>query len=253
MAQEKEKNAHEGHRQRMKERFLHEGLSHFSGHEVLEMLLYYAIPYRDTNDLGHTLENSFGSLAKVLEADYRDLIKVKGVTPHIATLITFCGQLARRYQREQYTFTTPLYKPDEYGKHLIPWFSGQKDESVVLMSMDNRYKVLNTTRVFTGSVNSTQFSMRGAVQQLLRDNATMVVMAHNHPNGHAFPSNADIETTRKFATLLKELGIKLIDHLIISEDDYVSLAQTRDTACLFRAEPTAHTQTLPRVADKSQK
>ena len=253
MAQEKEKNAHAGHRQRMKERFLHEGLAHFSGHEVLEMLLYYAIPYRDTNDLGHTLENSFGSLAKVLEADYQDLIKVKGVTPHIATLITFCGQLARRYQREQYAFTTPLYKPDDFGKHLIPWFSGQKDESVVLMSMDNRYKVLNTTRVFTGSVNSTQFSMRGAVQQLLRDNATMVVMAHNHPNGHAFPSNADIETTRKFAKILNDLGIKLIDHLIISEDDYVSLAQTRDTACLFLKGSTAHAQTHSRVADKSQK
>lgn len=253
MAQAKEKNAHAGHRQRMKERFLHEGLSHFSGHEVLEMLLYYAIPYRDTNDLGHKLENSFGSLTKVLEADYQDLIKVDGVTPHIATLITLCGQLARRYQREQYAFTTPLYKPDEFGRHLIPWFSGQKDESVVLMSMDNRYKVLNTTRVFTGSVNSTQFSMRGAVQQLLRDNATMVVMAHNHPNGHAFPSNADIETTRRFAKLLKDLGIKLIDHLIISEDDYVSLAQTRDTADIFRAESPARVQTLPRVADKSQK
>ncbi len=250
MAQAKEKNAHAGHRKRMKERFLHEGLAHFSGHEVLEMLLYYAIPYRDTNDLGHTLENSFGSLTKVLEADYQDLIKVDGVTPHIATLITLCGQLARRYQREQYAFTTPLYKPDEFGKHLIPWFSGQKDESVVLMSMDNRYKVLNTTRVFTGSVNSTQFSMRGAVQQLLRDNATMVVMAHNHPNGHAFPSNADIETTRRFAKLLKDLGIKLIDHLIISEDDYVSLSQTRDIADIFRAQAE---QTLPKVADKSQK
>ena len=232
-AKAKGKNPHEGHRQRMKERFLKEGLSSFSGHEVLEMLLYYAIPYRDTNDLGHTLENSFGSLAKVLEADYQDLVKVDGITPHIATLITLCGQLARRYQREQYSFVKPLYNADEFGHYLLPWFSGQKEESVVLMSMDNRYKVLNTTRVFTGSVNSTQFSMRGAVQQLLRDNATMVVMAHNHPNGHAIPSNADIDTTRRFAELLQELGIKLIDHLIISDDDYISLAQTRDTAVLF--------------------
>lgn len=253
MAQAKEKNAHEGHRQRMKERFLHEGLAHFAGHEVLEMLLYYAIPYRDTNDLGHKLEDSFGSLAKVLEADYQDLIKVDGVTPHIATLITFCGQLARRYQREQYTFTEPLYNSGEFGRYLLPWFSGQKEESVVLMSMDNRYKVLNTTRVFTGSVNSTQFSMRGAVQQLLRDNATMVVMAHNHPNGHALPSNADIETTRRFAKLLQELGIKLIDHLIVSEDDFLSLSQTRDTADIFRVGTTAtNTQPLARVADKSR-
>ncbi len=254
MAQDKEKRAHDGHRQRMKERFLREGLAHFSGHEVLEMLLFYALPYRNTNDLGHKLEDSFGSLTKVLEADYQDLVKVEGVTPHIATLITLCGQLAHRYQREQYAFVTPLYKPEEFGRYLLPWFSGQKEESVVLMSMDNRYKVLNTTRVFTGSVNSTQFSMRGAVQQLLRDNATMVVMAHNHPNGHALPSNADIETTRRFAKILQELGIKLIDHLIISEDDFLSLSQTRDTADIFRSGTFAvGTASLAKVADKSHK
>ncbi len=253
LSEKKEKNPHEGHRQRMKERFLNEGLSHFSGHEVLEMLLYYAIPYRDTNDLGHTLEDSFGSLTKVLEADYQDLIKVDGVTPHIATLITLCGQVARRYQREQYAFVKPMYKSDEFGRYLLPWFSGQKDESVVLMSMDNRYKVLNTTRVFTGSVNSTQFSMRGAVQQVLRDNATMVVMAHNHPNGHALPSNADIETTRRFAKLLQELGIKLIDHLIVSDDDFVSLAQSRDTADIFRAGVPSLGVSIAKVADKSRK
>ena len=253
MAQGKDKNPHEGHRQRMKERFLKEGLAHFSGHEVLEMLLYYAIPYRDTNALGHTLEDSFGSLAKVLEADYQDLIKVEGVTPHVATLIALCGQLARRYQREQYAFVKPLYKTADFGKYLLPWFSGQKDESVVLLSMDNRYKVLNTTRVFTGSVNSTQFSMRGAVQQLLRDNATMVVMAHNHPNGHALPSNADIETTRRFAKLLQELGIKLIDHLIISDDDFISLAQSRETADIFRRDASSIGVSIAKVADKSFK
>lgn len=253
MAQSKDKNPHEGHRQRMKERFLKEGLSHFSGHEVLEMLLYYAIPYRDTNDLGHTLEDSFGSLTKVLEADYQDLVKVDGVTPHIATLITLCGQLACRYQREQYAFVKPLYHTADFGKHLLPWFSGQKDESVVLMSMDNRYKVLNTTRVFTGSVNSIQFSMRGAVQQLLRDNATMVVMAHNHPNGHALPSNADIDTTRRFAKLLQELGIKLIDHLIISDDDFISLAQSRETADIFRKDAPSIGVSIVKVADKSRK
>ncbi len=253
LSEKKEKNPHEGHRSRMKERFLKEGLAHFSGHEVLEMLLYYAIPYRDTNDLGHKIEDSFGSLTKVLEADYHDLVKVDGVTPHIATLITLCGQLARRYQREQYAFVAPLYHTADFGKHLLPWFSGQKDESVVLMSMDNRYKVLNTTRVFTGSVNSTQFSMRGAVQQLLRDNATMVVMAHNHPNGHALPSNADIETTRRFAKILQELGIKLIDHLIVSDDDFISLAQTRETAEIFRAGAQSVGVSVARVADKSRK
>ncbi len=222
----------------------------FSGHEVLEMLLYYAIPYRNTNDLGHRLEDSFGSLTNVLEADYRDLLKVEGVTPHIATLIMLCGQLARRYQREQYAMGTVLYDAHSMGKFLLPWFSGQKDESVVLMSMDNRYKVLNTTRVFEGSVNSTQFNIRNAVYQVLRDNATMVVMAHNHPAGHAFPSNADLETTRRYADALKALNIRLLDHLIISDDDFVSLADSRLLSDVFvKSGGTA----LGRVADTSRK
>ena len=253
MPENKDKVSHEGHRQRMKERFLKEGLSHFSGHEVLEMLLYYAIPYRNTNDLGHRLEQSFGGLAKVLEADYHDLLKVHGVTPHIATLLTLCGQVARRYQREQYAMGTILYDTDSMGRYLLPWFSGQKDESVVLMSMDNRYRVLNTTRVFEGSVNSTQFNIRGAVHQLLRDNATMAVMAHNHPNGHALPSQADVATTRYFAMVLRELGIRLIDHLIVSEDDFVSLAQSRITADIFSLPQNGgYSKSTQKVADHNQ-
>lgn len=252
MSEKKENASHNGHRLRMKERFLREGISSFSGHEVLEILLYYAIPYRNTNDLGHRLEQSFGSLVKVLEADYQDLIKVPGVTPHIATLITLCGQLANRYQRERYAMGTILYDSDSYGKYLMPWFSAQKNESVVLMSMDNRHKVLNTTRIFEGSVNSTQFNLRDAVHQALRDNATIVVIAHNHPNGHAFPSQADIATTRRFATVLKELGIRLVDHVIVSEDDFVSLAQSRLCADIFGKDATGGAA-LNRVADTSNK
>ncbi len=244
---EKKGGEHEGHRQRMKERLLAEGLTHFSGHEVLEMLLYYAIPYRDTNPLGHRLENKFGSLSKVLEADYADLLRVEGVTPHSAALISLCGQLARRYQREQYAMGALLYTTDDFGNFILPWFSGAKDESVVLLSMDNRHKVLNTTRIFEGSVNSTQFSVRDAVQQVLRDNATQVVMAHNHPNGHAFPSRADLDTTTRFAAVLRELNVRLLDHLVVSEGDFVSLAESRLLPAVFSA-PVAPAD---KVADKT--
>ncbi len=247
MSIKKMPSPHEGHRQRMKERLLHEGLEHFSGHEVLEVLLYYALPYRDTNELGHRLEQTFGGLAKVLEADYRDLIKVEGVTPHVATLIVYSGQLARRYQREQNVLGTILYDSTSMGKYLLPWFVGAKDESVVLMSMDNRYKVLNTTRIFEGSVNSTQFNIRNAVHQALRDNATIVVMSHNHPNGHALPSNADIDTTIRFAKVLDELNIRLVDHLIMAENDFVSL---KDSGLMPGAK--GKSRLLKQVADNTR-
>ena len=103
MAERKQTDvSHDGHRKRVKERYLTTGLKGFSSHEVLEFLLFYGIPYKDTNGLAHRLDDSFGGLANVLEADYADLMKVQGVTPHVATLLSLCGDVCRRYYSEDY-------------------------------------------------------------------------------------------------------------------------------------------------------
>lgn len=234
---------HSGHRQRMKERLLRDGLESFQPHEMMEMLLYYALPYRDTNPLGHKLMQSFGSVSNVLSARYEDLLRVDGVTPHVATLLTLCGQMAHQYIREQYAVGDLLYSTNSLGQHAMPWFVGKKEESVILISMDNKRKHLNTTRIFEGSVNSAQFNYRIAVQQALRDNATVVALAHNHPNGLALPSESDLHTTEQFAKVLALVGIRLVDHLVISDGDFVSMADSREMAALFSpsaeiADPT---------------
>lgn len=225
--------SHEGHRQRMKERFLSGGLDGFSSHEVLEMLLFYAIPYRDTNGLGHTLSDTLGGLVNVLDANYTDLVKLPGVTPHVATLITLCGSIARRYQREQYGRVQQLLNTEELCRFIMPWFIGEKEESVLLVSMDNKRKLLNTTRIFQGSVNAAELNVRVAVQQALRDNATQVVIAHNHPSGFAIPSRADVETTVHFAKVLSMVDVRLLDHIIVAEGDCVSMADSREMSPLF--------------------
>ncbi|MBE6779147.1 MAG: DNA repair protein RadC [Ruminococcaceae bacterium] len=218
--------SHKGHRQRMKNRLLKNGLENFQDHEVLEMLLYYSLPYKDTNALGHRLLDHFGSFARVLDADYADLLKVPGITPHVATLITLCGQTAHRYMRCAYDVGQLLYNTEAYAAVALPYFIGKKNESVLLISLDNKFKKLNVTRIFEGSVNSAQFNFRLAVQQALQDNATQVVLAHNHPNGLAFPSGDDLRTTRRFAEVLKLMDIRLIDHLIVAEDDCLSMADS---------------------------
>ncbi len=241
------KNPHDGHRQRMKDRLLRDGLGGFADHEVFEMLLYYAQPYRDTNELGHRLVERFGSLVGVLEADYADLIHVDGVTPHMATLLVLGGQLARRYAREQYAVGRLLYTTEDYGNCVLPWFIGEKVESVVLVSMDNRCRLLNTTRIFVGSVNATQFNFRRLVRQALQDNATQIVLAHNHPSGHACFSQADVNTTVQCIRLLEPLQVRVLDHLVVSQDDYVSMASTPELAHLFR--PAASAPGIAAVAD----
>ncbi len=247
MAKKAYTHDHEGHRQRMKERLQREGVDHMPPHEVIELLLYYAIPYRDTNPLAHKLVEKFGSVRQVVSAHYADLLKVEGVTPHIASLITLCGGIAKRYTQESYAVGTQLYTDREYVDFLIPWFVGEKDESVVMISMDSRHKVLNTTRLFNGSVNSAYFNCRIAVQQALQDNATVVTIAHNHPNGFAFPSRADLKTTLQFAEVLASVDIRLADHIIVADDDAVSMAATSAFEPIFD-----HTVPLDKIRTVSQ-
>lgn len=233
MAKKQSSHEHDGHRQRMKERMLAEGIKNMAPHEVIEMLLYFAIPRSDTNPLAHKLINTFGSVHRVLSADFADLIKVEGVTPHIATLIKLSGEVARRYMREEFSPGKQICTVPEFVEHLLPWFVGEKEESIVLVSMDNRCKVLNTTRLFSGSVNAARFNTRAALQQALQDNATAVIIAHNHPNGYAFPSEADVRTTIEIIEAFALTDVRVLDHIIVSDDDAVSMASSYPHSELF--------------------
>ena len=226
MSDKKSSVSHDGHRQRMKERFLRDSLEGFQDHEALEMLLFYALPYKDTNALGHALIDKFGSFNQVLDASYADLMKVPGMTPHVAIFLSLCSQTAHRYMRKAYDMGELLFHTEQLAKIAQSAFVGKKVESVILISMDNKRKLLNVTRVFEGSVNSAQFNFRIAVQQALQDNATQVALAHNHPNGLCFPSTSDLQTTRRFAEVLDLMGITLVDHLIVAEGDCVSMADS---------------------------
>lgn len=229
---------HEGHRSRMKERFQANGLEGFSDHEILEFLLFYAIPYRDTNPLAHELVNRFGSWMQVVNANQRDLLTVPGVTPHVATLLTLVGQTATRYHRDlTQSIVTQLFDRDSLVMYTLPWFLGEKEESVVLISLDNKRKLLNATRIFEGSVNSAQFNVRLAVQQALRDNATQIVIAHNHPNGFCFPSAADVHTTAHLAEVLAPLDIRLVDHLVVAEGDCLCMSVLPESQHIFDDQP----------------
>ena len=238
--EQKKNNIHEGHRQRMKERFHRGGLESFSDHEILEFLLFYAVPYRDTNPIAHALVERYGSWIQAVGAKYEDLLTVPGMTPHMATLLTLMGQGARRYHRDYTGVVHQLYDTKMIIEHVVPYFLGEREESVLLVSMDNKRKHLNTTRIFRGSVNSTQFNVRLAVEQALRDNATQIVLAHNHPNGFAFPSDVDVRTTKYVMDVLRPLDIKVIDHVIVAEGDCLCMSRMPETAWMFNgSQPPA--------------
>lgn len=217
---------HDGHRQRMKERFLQEGLDHFSDYQVLELLLFYAVPRKDTNPLAHALIDHFGSLSQVLEAPVEELEKVEGIGANAATLLKLATELGRYYMVNRSTRHTILQTITECGEYLKPFFFGRRNETVFLLCLDAKCKVLCCREVGEGSVNSANVPIRRIVEIALGANATSVVLAHNHPSGLAFPSGEDVATTRRVAAALSTVDVKLVDHIIVADDDFVSLIHT---------------------------
>lgn len=217
---------HDGHRQRLKDRFRQEGLDKFDEIQVLELLLFYAIPQRDTNPLAHRLLEHFGSLAQVLEAPAEELEKVSGVGTNVATLLSLTTALARYYMVSRGNQTVVLTSTEMCGDYLLPYFVGRRNETVFLLCLDAKCKVLGCKEVGEGSVNSASVPVRRIVEMALSMNATSVVLAHNHPSGLAIPSGEDVQTTRRLAAALDTVDITLADHIVVADDDYVSMAQS---------------------------
>lgn len=217
---------HDGHRQRMKERFFHEGLDHFSEFEALEMLLYYAIPRKDTNPLAHALIDRFGSMAQVLDAPLEELEKVPGISRNAAVLLKLVTEMGRLYKVKRTEEIKILRTITECGNYLKPYFFGRINETVYLLCLDAKCKVLSCREVGEGSVNSANVPIRRIVEIALAANASSVILAHNHPSGIALPSTEDVATTRRVAAALSTVDIQLADHIIVADDDYVSLVQS---------------------------
>ena len=210
----------------MKQRFLEEGLDNFTDIQVLELLLFYAIPRSDTNPIAHALLEHFGSLSQVLEADVEELKKIPGIKDHAATLLALVIDLCRYYQVNCAQQTEILTTLEACGKYLVPRFFGRTKETVFLLCLDAKCKVLCCKELGEGSVNSASISVRKVVETALAANATTVVLAHNHPSGIAVPSSEDIQTTQRIAAALNAVEIYLADHIVVAEGDYVSMVQS---------------------------
>ena len=217
---------HIGHRQRLKDRFRAEGVDHFDERHVLELLLFYAIPQRDTAPLARELLDHFGSLSQVLDASAAELEKVNGVGSNVSTLLTLITQISRYYLVQRTSNITILNTTELCGQYLMQHFHGRRNETVFVLCLDAKCKVLCCREIGEGSINSAGISIRKIVETALGVGATTVVLAHNHPSGVAVPSGDDIQTTRRVAAALSAVEIQLADHVIVADDDCVSLAQS---------------------------
>ena len=219
-------SVHTGHRQRLKGRFLETGLDSFTDVPALELLLFYAIPQKDTNPIAHALLDRFGSLSQVLDAKTEELKQVPGISEHAATLLRLVTELGRLYRVDSAQRTEVLASIDAWGAYLVPRFFGRRVETVFLLCLDAKCKVLCCREMGEGSVNAASISVRKVVETALSTGATFVVLAHNHPSGVALPSADDVQTTHRIAAALEAVEVNLIDHIVVAEEDYISMAQS---------------------------
>ena len=220
------RDMHEDHRQRLRERFLAEGLESFEPHQALELLLCYAIPRRDTNELAHALIDHFGSLAAVLDAHPDDLTTVPGVGRNAAVLLALMNPLWRLYRRQSLEDNTQVI--DNYRtacSFAVSLFAGRVNEALYLLCMDPGCRVLRCQLLQEGTVNEVSVHPRTVVEAAIRSNATQVILMHNHPKGDLQPSANDLTYTRRLLFALQSIGVDVVDHIIVSEEEALSLAR----------------------------
>lgn len=221
----KTQGLHDGHRDRVRNRFLAEGLDTFEQHNALELLLYYCVTRIDTNELAHTLINEFGSFSGVLDAPHDQLVKFSGITSNGALLLNLIPQLARMYMMDCGREDTIMDSSQKLGDHFIKRFVGRTQECVYAMFLDSSNAVIATSILTQGTVTRANISVRKLVNLAVRYNACSVVLAHNHPRGLAALSNDDVVMTRYLYDVLKPMDVTLLDHIVVARNSYVSLAE----------------------------
>nr|WP_316624140.1 JAB domain-containing protein [uncultured Ruminococcus sp.] len=221
-----QKADHSGHRSRMKKKLMQSGFDHMEPHEVLEILLYYAIPQRNTNDIAKNLIDRFGSISAVFDASV-DMLKSAGLTEHQALYLTMFPDIARIYLVDKYENQDKIIDYDNITGFIRDRFIGlEEQENVLLILIDKKGKLVYSGIISQGDFNSASISIREIVTLAINYAATSAFIAHSHPSGLALPSKEDVLVTRDLKKALKLVGIHLLDHFIVADHECVSLAES---------------------------
>lgn len=227
MAEDKKVNIHKGHRQKVKERYFETGLAGMPDHNVLEMLLFFGIPQKDTNEMAHELIEKFGSFSAVLEAKKADLMEVKGMTENAACLITLFLPVYKRYTEDLNKKRPIMQSRKDYIKYLKNlYLDSPNNERVYILCFDSNNKLIACRKISEGDYASSLFDIRKISSIVLETNAKKIVLSHNHPNGQLEPSRDDCIITKDLHDLLKFLKVKLVDHVIITDTSYFSMTSS---------------------------
>ncbi len=217
------KATNKGHRSRLRERFLRAGRQSLSDHELIELLLTFAIPRRDTKQIAKNAIRTFHSIRGLLSQPMDELRLVHGIGPSSAVLIAAVQACLQRSLEQKVQRTKRIDAPEKVAAFVRAELTPQQRECIMVMCLDNARRLVHHEIVATGDIQQTSLSPREVLRTALVNNATAIILVHNHPGGEAIPSEADLAGTNKLDTLATELGIDMLDHLIVSTEGVFSL------------------------------
>ena len=224
---QKKTHSHGGHRQRLRNKALAAGISHWPEHEVLELILTYAIPQKDVNPLAHDLIECFGSLAGVLDTPPNELVKINGIKDHAATFLALLPKFYEYYihSKENNTiFLNNIHQAIKYFKKI------NKDnifEEFYVFCLDNKNKLIKTIHINGMKTASIDVPLKDFSNAILMKECKAIVILHTHPGGNCSPTNADVEATKRLINSAYTVGVDIIDHLIVCDNMYYSFSKNR--------------------------
>lgn len=214
-------SVHKGHRQRLRNRLRIGRGEDFSDHELLEMLLFYALPRVNTNELAHKLIDEFGSLRHVLYAEPDSVVRVDGAGEAVSSCLLLVNAIYKRINLEKYDmarFTADTLS--KVGNFVVDYYKDKQHEELCAMLLDDSFKLIEFVSISSGSVNNSSIDIKSFARYALIKNATRVILSHNHPSGNTTPSIYDRQVSMQLEAALRTLDIELVEHLIVNEVSY---------------------------------
>lgn len=218
-----EPNLRHGHRNRLRERLIKASRQAFADHELLELLLTYAIPRKDTKGIAKKLIKRFGSFSAVFDQPPERLSEVEGMGPQAATFLLAIKAIMARYFEEGVEQTTKIAKPEDVAQFVRLQLGAEPRECLMVMCLNDKKRLLYHVTIIEGTVDRAPFYPREILKAALLRDATGIIMVHNHPSGDPAPSENDLRITQKLEALSREFDIKLYDHLIVTPRNAYSL------------------------------
>ena len=216
---------HKGHRQRLKKRYTLSGIETLHDYEVLELLLFYAIPRRDTKALAKDLLKKFGNLKKLMDADPKEIEALPGTGSQTALLIRLVKDLGTLYLHEKVMETAQISSTKALLDYCMALMGGLKDERFNVIYLNAQNRIIQTEVIQEGVVNQAVVYPRKILEKALRQKASAIILVHNHPSGNTKPSEADIRLTRTLQDTARVLDILIHDHIIVGENRYFSFRE----------------------------